>query len=101
MNIMTSSETEKERIVGRKKRTITVNETATLLLLRLKSKETQQNWCSECESEVLWIDLHTAVELFGMTNLSKKCVVHLNEGRVCSRSLMDQIKTTRKSKGRT
>jgi len=79
--------------MGRKKRTITVNETATLFSLKLNSKEMQLGWCAECEANVVWLELRTAMDLYGMIGLSKKCVVHLSEGRVCSRSLLN-IKST-------
>ena len=76
----------------RKKRTITVNETATLLSLSLKSNAMRRDWCTECAAEVAWIELPTVIDFFRLT---EKCAVHLSDGRVCSRSLMEQIKTTK------
>lgn len=75
--------------MARMKRTITIKETATLLTLKLKSKEIRRGWCSECEAEVFWLELVTAMELFGMIELSKESDVHLKDGRVCSRSLLN------------
>ena len=72
-----------------RKRTITVNETATILSLKLKSGGMQRGWCSECATEVVWIELHTAMELFRVAMLSDKCVVHLKDERVCSLSLLN------------
>jgi hypothetical protein len=76
-----------------KKRTITVNETETLLSLKLNSKELRRGWCDECATEVIWIEMCAALELFAMPWLSEKSAVHLSDGRVCSRSLLS-IKIT-------
>jgi hypothetical protein len=75
--------------MGPKKRTITINETATFLSLKLRSKEMQRGWCAECEMNVIWLELGAAMKLFGTIGLSKKRVVHLSDGRVCSRSLLN------------
>src|SRR5262245_10930812 len=87
------------RKMGRKKRTITVSETATLLSLKLKSNEIRRGWCNECTTEVIWLELHTAMEIFAMPRLFEECMVHVSEGRVCSRSLISYLGNLKKEKG--
>lgn len=83
----------------RKKQTITVNETATILLLKLKSEETRLGWCAECGSEVTWIELPMVIELLNLSELKENRVVHFSEGRICSRSLTTYLKNQNKEKG--
>ena len=82
----------------RKKRTITVNETATLLTLSLKSNAMRRDWCTECAAEVAWIELPTVIELLDFFRLTEKCAVHLGDGRVCSRSLTSYLDKVTKEK---
>ena len=49
----------------------------------------QRGWCAECEMNVIWLEPGAAMKLFGTIGLSKKRVVHLSDGRVCSRSLLN------------
>jgi hypothetical protein len=83
----------------RKKRTITVNETATLLSLRFKSREMQRGWCAECAAEVTWIELPMVIQLLDFSTFAEKSVVHLSAGRVCSRSLTTYLNNLNKEKG--
>ena len=72
------------------KRTITLTETNTILSLRMTTREMGFEWCSECSAQVVWIEVAAAMEMIG--SLSEIPGVHLRNGRVCSRSLIDQIK---------
>jgi hypothetical protein len=81
----------------RKRRTITVSETATLLSLKLKGNEIRRGWCNECATEVIWLELTTAIEIFAMA--SEKSLVHFSAGRVCSRSLTRYLRDLNKEKG--
>ena len=72
--------------VERRKRTITVKETETLLAVKLKSEERRHGWCTECAAEVTWIELPT-VDLIHFFGSAVQCQVHLSDRRMCSRSL--------------
>jgi hypothetical protein len=83
----------------RKKRTITVKETATFLSLKLKPEEMRRDWCAECAAEVTWIELPLVIELLNFSELKENCVVHFSEGRICSRSLITYLNDLKKEKG--
>ena len=74
--------------MGQKRRTIILNETDTLLSLKLKSNETRRGWCKECAAEVIWLDPHIATELFGITSFPETGV-HLSESGICWLSLLN------------
>lgn len=71
-----------------KKKTQTVTETTTLLCLKIKPKETGRDWCPECAAEVVWLTPSAAIELSGISELPKECMVHTNGNRICLRSLL-------------
>lgn len=74
-----------------KKRIEIVSETTSLLILKNSAHATRQSWCEQCELEVIWI-APTEIGLFGISNLSEIGVVHTNGERLCSRSLIEEIK---------
>ena len=82
----------------KRKRTITVTETATLLSLRFGSKEMRRDWCAECAADVTWIELPLVIELINFSRFAENCVVHLSDGRVCSRSLTTYLNNPNKEK---
>jgi hypothetical protein len=86
------------KAMERKRRTITVKETGTLLSLRFKSKEMRCDWCAECAAEVTWIELPMVIDLLNLSRLAKESVVHLSDGRVCSRSLTTYLNNLNKEK---
>ena len=83
----------------RRKRTITVRETATFLSLRVKPEGIRRDWCAECAAEVAWIELPMVIELFNFSDLTEKCAVHFSEGRICSRSLTTYLNNQIREKG--
>jgi hypothetical protein len=85
--------------VEKRKRTITVKETATLLSLKLKAEDMRRDWCAECGAEVTWIELPMVIELLNLSELKKNRVVHFSEGRMCSRSLTTYLNNQNKEKG--
>lgn len=84
--------------VERRKRTITVKETAAFLLLKLKSEEMRLGWCAECGAEVTWIALPMVIELLNLSELKETSVVHFSEGRICSPSLTTYLNDLDKEK---
>jgi hypothetical protein len=75
--------------MGKRRRTIILSETDTILSLKLRSNETRRGWCKECAAEVIWLDPRLVKELFGMTSFSETGVIHLSEAGICSRSLLN------------
>ena len=73
-----------------RKRIEIVSETTTLLILKNSNVSARQSWCEQCAAEVIWI-APTEIRLFGISELPDGAV-HTNGGRVCSRSLIEEIK---------
>ncbi len=74
----------------KRKRTETIEETATLLILKDKTAGEIVGRCDECHAEVMWIAF-TALRLFGISTLPENGEVHISGSYVCSRSLMNRI----------
>jgi len=75
----------------RKKRTEIVSETRTLLILKKTTNGIQADWCEQCGAEVFWI-APTEISLLGISQLPESGAIHKKGGRVCSRSLIEEIK---------
>jgi hypothetical protein len=75
----------------RKRRIETISETTTLFILKNSAKSTRQGWCEQCLAETLWI-ASTEIGLLGISDIPEDCPVHRNFGRVCSRSLIEEIR---------
>lgn len=69
--------------MGRTKRTITLSETVTQTYLRMSSGWTRRGWCTDCESEVVWVDLPATIEVPGATESTKEFGFHLYNGTEC------------------
>ena len=74
----------------KKKRIEITSETTTLLILKNTTNSAHQSWCERCQAEVIWI-APEQIDLFGISELPPGAV-HTNGGRVCSRSLIKEIK---------
>jgi len=75
----------------KKKRIETTSETTTLLFLKKTANDIQADWCQQCAAEVLWI-APTAIYLLGISELPESGAIHKNGWRICSRSLIEEIK---------
>jgi len=59
----------------------------------------RRGWCSECGAEVTWVELPMVIDLLNLSSLAESSEVHLNDGRVCSRSLTTDLNNLNKEKG--
>ena len=76
----------------RKKRTETISETTTLLIMKNSTAEASVvGWCEQCCAEVLWI-ASEALTLFGISGTIKRGGMHIRGGSICSRSLIEEVK---------
>ncbi|MDQ6785504.1 MAG: hypothetical protein M3033_01610 [Acidobacteriota bacterium] len=74
----------------KKRRIETVSETTTLLILKNSNVDARQSWCEQCAAEVFWI-APTEIGLFGISELPSGAV-HTNGDRICSRSLIEEVR---------
>ena len=75
----------------KRKRTETISETATLLIVKNTTAADRAGWCGECQADVMWISV-AALDLFGITTLPENGAIHMSGSDVCSRSLIKEIK---------
>ena len=76
----------------RKRRTETISETNTLVILRSIGNGQGSSWCSDCSADVHWIT-PDALTLFGITELPTGKTMHKRGEDVCSRSLVQTLDT--------
>ncbi len=75
----------------KKKRTETTSETITLVVSKKPANSPLKGWCEQCAAEVFWI-LSAEIELFGIIDLPQSNAIHKNGARLCSRTLIKEIK---------
>ncbi|CAN5510541.1 hypothetical protein BH10ACI1_BH10ACI1_03800 [soil metagenome] len=74
-----------------KKRIKTTRETTVLLFFKKTANCFQADWCRQCAAKVFWI-ARAEINLLGILELPINGAIHTNGGRICSRSLIREIK---------
>lgn len=82
----------------KRKRTETISETATVLILKNSNIRTHVEWCESCAAEVVWIAPKSAAQLIGLSprsiyRLLESGAIHFTEAsdeepQICSSSLL-------------
>ena len=80
-----------------KKRTETISETTTLLILKKTVSNMQPDWCEKCAAEVFWI-APTEISLLGVSRLPDSKEIHRNGEQICLRSLIKEVKEAKMEK---
>jgi hypothetical protein len=75
----------------KRKRTETINETASLFIVKKTTADARNGWCRQCEREVFWIT-PGELKLFGIATVPENGAIHTNGDEICSRSLIEEIK---------
>jgi len=76
----------------KRKRTETVSETATIVIVNRPAPEIKTGRCAQCDAGVFWI-AQTALELFGISPLPEDSAIHTSGSDICSRSLIKEIRS--------
>ena len=76
----------------KRKRTETVSETATIVIVKKTAPQIRTGRCTQCDSEVLWI-AQDALGLFGISPLRDDVAIHTSGRDICSRSLIKEIRS--------
>ena len=80
-----------------KKRTETISETTTLLILKKTVSDMVPDWCKKCAAEVFWI-APSEIGLLGVSRLPDSKKIHRNGERICLRSLIEDVKEVKMEK---
>jgi hypothetical protein len=75
-----------------RKRTETVSETATIVIVNKPAADIRTGRCAQCDAEVFWI-AQNALGLFGISPLLNDGTIHKSGSDFCSRSLIKEIRS--------